>query len=54
MIIWKLLNSSICPVYVTQTGTIYPGQSGHESNNNEEVIHMTQSSMSGASRSDSV
>ena len=39
----KLLNSSIWPIDTTVTG-----QSGAESNGNEVVLHITQSSKTGA------
>ena len=36
------------------TGAITPGKSGHESNGNEEVLHISQISGSGASPLDPV
>ena len=38
----KRLNISIQPIYRTLTGTINPGQSGPESNDNEGVFHISQ------------
>ena len=40
----KWLNSSIWPIDWTQTDTTTPGQSGAESNGNQRVLHITQSS----------
>ena len=37
-------NSSIWPIDRTLSGATNPGQSGHESNGNEEVLHIPRSS----------
>ena len=48
----KWLNNSIWPIDRTLTGTTTLGQSGLGSNGNEEVLHISQSSKTGASPSD--
>ena len=42
MIPSKRLNSPIWPINETLTGTTILGQSGHENNVNEEVLHIPQ------------
>ena len=42
------------PIYVTQTGTNTPGQSGPESNGNGGVLHSSQNSRTGVSTADSL
>ena len=48
----KRVNSSIWPGDGTLAGTIITGQSGLKSNGYEEVLHIPQSSRTGASPSD--
>ena len=50
----KRLDSSIWPLDGTQTGTVTLDQSGPEINDNEEVLHTTQSSRIGASPQDEI
>ena len=47
-------NRSIWLIDGTLTGTITPGQSGHGSNDNEEVLHTCQNSRNGTSLSDAI
>ena len=48
----KWFNSSILSIDGTLTGTTSLGESGHASNGNEEVLHIPQSSRTGAPTSD--
>ena len=48
----KWLNTSIRPIDGILAGTITQGQSGSESNRNDEVPHITLSSRTGPSPSD--
>ena len=48
----KWTNSSIWPIDVTRTHTTILGQSGQECNSKEEVLHLPESSRTGASPSD--
>ena len=50
----KWLNSSVWFIDGTLIGIITPGQSGPESNANEEILHILQNSRTRASPSDSV
>ena len=50
----KWLNSSIWPPDKTLTGTTLSDQSGSGSNFNEEILHIPQSSKTGASSSNLV
>ena len=45
-------NSSICPIDRTLSGATTPGQSGPGSDGNEGVLHIPQSSKTGASLPD--
>ena len=49
-----MINSSIWLVNWTQSGATIQDQSGHGSNGNEGVIHIPQSSMTGALQSNSL
>ena len=48
------LNRCIWPINGTLTGTTIPGNSGPKSNNNEEVLSISQISKTRASPSDAV
>ena len=48
------LNKSIQPIDGTLTDTSTPDQNGPGNNGNEEVLHITQVSRTGASSSDAV
>ena len=54
IILSKWLNSSIWFIDETLTGTATPGQSGPESNDNEEVFHFSKISWTEASLSDAI
>ena len=49
-----MIKISIWPIDDTLTGTTTPGQSGHGSRGNEQVLHVSQSSRTGASPSNVV
>ena len=51
---YSTINNSIWPIYGTLTATTTPGQNGPESNDNEGVHHIPQSSRTGLSPSDAV
>ena len=53
-ILSKWLNCCSWPIYGSLTGTTNPGQSQHESNGLKGVLHIPQSSKTGASLSNAV